>query len=582
MQFQTHKILSKKIVQRIAEHILIGKGAEYVELGNVDFSSAPDLVIKLMEEWCVRIDRRINSVRLLTDEPYCELYRRLMYERGFTYSEFCCLFDDKIPESEYMQYPVFEFLLIQSDRQRRRFIIDFDRNVEGYVKLLSQAKPLCWSFFLRELRSIIPVGELKKNAYVSGKLGSGKSEILKSIIYSLQKLSQKQENYSIVVLDPHGDLITELRQFSMNKNSSRLVYIDPFLKEGYFPVFNPLELRDRSEQSIELTTQTLVSAINELMSNSELSTQMTALLAPCIATLLRKGDASLRDLQYFMNDEMNTELVALGKQSPNQSHAFFFHNEFSNKAYSKTKIAIYTRLLDLLNTSAFYNLVTGKSTFDLEQLLNEGKIVLFNLSKGILGPLASSAFGRFLIASIQAIAQRRAIKEKSKRVPTFLFIDEFQNYVTPSISTILTETRKFGLSLIASNQTLTDIPTNIRANILNNTEVKIIGRNGVDTLQPLARNINLKLDKLLEMPKYHFYVKTGDRSPFLFSASDLLVIEKAHAKQYYLTKQEAKEQLTYFWRDSGYYRPLNAPKSKEKPKDDTKDIPDDLKPKFDF
>ena len=87
-----------------------------------------------------------------------------------------------------------------------------------------------------------------------------------------------------------------------------------------------------------------------------------------------------------------------------------------------------------MNSHTFYNLVVGKSTVNLSKAMDEGKVVIFNLSKGRMGIETSEAFGRFLLVSLQCIAQRRAeIRQFSKRKSVFVFVDEFQNYITDSI-----------------------------------------------------------------------------------------------------------------------------------------------------
>lgn len=281
---------------------------------------------------------------------------------------------------------------------------------------------------------------------------------------------------------------------------------------------------------------------------------MRALVMPCIATLLRRGDASLIDLQRFMDDAQNEDLVDLGKKSPNPSHRNFFATQFYNAVYKRTKSSVFTKIQSLLNSHTFYNLVTGPSTFNLEQAMNEGKVILFNLSKGRMGVEASEAFGRFVIASIQMIAQRRAQIKETKRKQAFVFIDEFENYVTDSIQIILKEARKYRVSLILAHQTIEGIRSQeLLSNVLNNTEVKLIGRNGVRTLKELSREIGVELTTLQEMKKYHFYVKAGDRTPYQFKTDAFL-----KGAGYKLTQEEL-ESLDAYQLKKKYYKPINQP-----------------------
>lgn len=379
------------------------------------------------------------------------------------------------------------------------------------------------TLFLRKLFSKFNLSDFKKHCYISGKSGSGKSELMKSLFYRLQRKSQKKRKKSLVLLDPHWDLAKSVKNFHINTKHDRVIYVDPYLKTGYTPTINPFQILDKNEYTIEITSQYLVQVFQELIPDSIFSNQMEALLYPCISVLLSKGNCSLEDLQVFMNDELNYEFVEFWKKSANTTHSQFFTHEFYNPIYKKTKSSLAVKIQSLLNSSTFYNLITGESTVHFEQAIEEWKIIIFNLAKGKMGVEASEVFGRFLIAIIQSIAQKRVHQSWKRRKDTFLFIDEFQNYVSPSIELILKETRKFGLYLVLANQTLWDIrQSTILYNLLNNTEVKLIWRNGVETLSKLSKEIGIKLDKLQKMKKFRFYMKSGDKTPVLIKTVSAL------------------------------------------------------------
>lgn len=92
---------------------------------------------------------------------------------------------------------------------------------------------------------------------------------------------------------------------------------------------------------------------------------MEAILYPCISVLLRKGDASLVDLQRFMNDDLNKDLVLLGQQSPQAQERKFFTNEFHNRIYALTKASLQSKLQSLINKPSFYRLVVGENTLSI-------------------------------------------------------------------------------------------------------------------------------------------------------------------------------------------------------------------------
>ena len=173
-------------------------------------------------------------------------------------------------------------------------------------------------FFFRPIGIQIPIDDFVRHAYVTGRSGSGKSELLKVIFFDLQRKSTKKHNSTLVMIEPHGDLVSQLLELRLNKrNRERVIYIDPYLAPGKTPTINPFQITDKSEQAIDVHTQELVKVFQELIGNSSLSTQMDALLKPCIATLLRREGSTLKDLQDFMDDDINEQFVELGKQSPN-------------------------------------------------------------------------------------------------------------------------------------------------------------------------------------------------------------------------------------------------------------------------
>ena len=216
--------------------------------------------------------------------------------------------------------------------------------------------------------------------------------MLKSIFYKLQYLSHHKQQYALILLDPHGALAGELLKFSLNSpKPQRLVYIDPVWEEGKTPCINPFWQKITNPAFIDLLAGQFAKTFAELVADAALSLQMEAVLKPCLAVLLEHGEASLKDLQVFMNDSQNEYWVELGKKSSFGVYRQFFQTAFLNKKYAATKLAIYTRLQHLQNNYNFFYLMNGKNTLDLNKEIQQGKVILFNLSKGKLGADASKA-----------------------------------------------------------------------------------------------------------------------------------------------------------------------------------------------
>ena len=187
----------------------------------------------------------------------------------------------------------------------------------------------------------------------------------------------------MVIIDPHGDMAEEIAQFKLfahKKISKRLVFIDPSLHDDYSPSINPFAILDRSEKNIAIMTQELKSIIAVLLEGGTTTHQMDAILSPCIAMLLRRENSSFSDLQRFMDDQNNHDLIELGKRSPNPQHRQLFQTKFNTRFYDATKHGLYTRMQILLNDPIFQNLISNNTTVDIKQLIEQKSIIIFKLS----------------------------------------------------------------------------------------------------------------------------------------------------------------------------------------------------------
>lgn len=382
---------------------------------------------------------------------------------------------------------------------------------------------LIWKYILSQNLKGVYYDDLKRHAYISWKSGSGKSELLKNIFYLLQKRTEKKRSASLILIDPHGDLAREVKNFHFNSDSDRVVYINPVRDNDFTPTINPFYLPKITEKQIDIRTQYLINVFKELLPQAQLSTQMEALLYPCIAVLLRKWDSSLVDLQRFMNSSINKDLITLWQQSPQEQERNFFINEFQNSIYALTKASLQSKLQSLINKPSFHRLVIWKNTLSIGSEMQKGSVLIFNLAKGHLWTETSLIFGRMIIAIIQSIAQSRVNQPQQFRKDCFLFIDECHNYISPSLDNILKEARKFGVYLILANQNIKDIqPSSLFDGLLNNTDVKLIGRNGNKNLITLSKEIGIWVKEFEKLKQYEFILKSSDKPPVKIKTKAIL------------------------------------------------------------
>jgi hypothetical protein len=233
-----------------------------------------------------------------------------------------------------------------------------------------------------------------------------------------------------------------------------------------------------------------------------------------------------------------------------QAHRNFFHERFYEKQFESTKSALYTRIQSLLNSPVLYRLLVGRSTVNLEEAVNAGKIVIFALPKGGIGAETSPTFGSFVLAMLQGLAIRRESLHESQRMPVHVFVDECQNFLSPSVQTILTESRKYGLHLTLAQQTFAqDMDRDLAAAVLGNTAVKFCGMNDVRTLKPMDERMSVGLDAMQKLSVGQFYVKVSGNTP-AFKLTVPRVRDYINAEAWKAVKAE---QL------AAYYRPNVEP-----------------------
>ncbi|MGJ0317044.1 type IV secretion system DNA-binding domain-containing protein [Aliarcobacter cryaerophilus] len=368
---------------------------------------------------------------------------------------------------------------------------------------------------IQNLHNVIPHEERYKHTYITGQSGSGKTEIMKTLCLS----DYKKNDSSLILVEPHGDSSIQIAKNIEDKN--RLVYIDLMLNNEKTPTINPFDIEDKSEKNIKQISKMIISILKDINDDDKFSGAMSDILENCIPVLLRKGDSSFIELYRFMNDKRNKELIELAKKSVNNLEKEYFEDKFSDSSLSVTKEAVARRLRKLVNDELFSNLMNGKSTINLEQLMNtKGKIIIFRILKSNM--LHSyKYYARFIIGLIQIFALKRANLEEKDRVHTHLYVDEFHNFITPSIEEILTESRKYKLFLTLAHQSVSQLKdSGLEDIILSNTNVKITGKNSNKTLDALNKNLNEKLTNVENLDVGEFYIKAGNKPAIKSKNSD--------------------------------------------------------------
>ena len=320
--------------------------------------------------------------------------------------------------------------------------------------------------------------------YVIGATGTGKTKFLEFLI---QQDIEKQNGFGVI--DPHGDLIEDIKGFLAcyyyyqdPEIFDRVVLIDPTDPE-FTVVFNPLE--ELPNVSVAEQVSELIEAFRKIWKGSW-GVRMEDLMRNSLIALGEAG-LTLVDLPHFLTDRDFRKTVL---ERVSHTIALDYFRRFDALS-ERSQLAWIEPVMNKIN--AFLSdqrirqiFAAPKSTFNLREIMDQGKILLVKLDKGRLKGSAD-LLGSLLLAKIQLAAFSRTDTPQTRRRPFYLYIDEFQNFATESFAVLLSEARKYGLYLILAHQTLAQIPTELRYLILGNTGIQVYFRLNRHDSQVLAK-----------------------------------------------------------------------------------------------
>jgi hypothetical protein len=309
--------------------------------------------------------------------------------------------------------------------------------------------------------------------YVIGATGTGKTKFLE---YLIKQDIEKGNGFGVI--DPHGDLIEDIKGFFILQYSpdderlkDRVVLVDP-ADPDYTVTFNPLE----KIPGVPLAEQAneLISAFRKIWSDSW-GVRMEDLMRNSLIAL-GEAELTLTELPQFLSHRSIRQSILEKVSHP-------LAQEYFKRFDSLTDRGQVTWIEPIMNKiNAFFSderirliFSSEKSSFNLREIMDHRKILLIKLDKGKLKDSAD-LLGSLLMAKIQMAAFSRSDILQKKRIPFYLYIDEFQIFASESFSVILSEARKYGLSLIMAHQTLAQIPEELRSLILGNTGVQVYFR----------------------------------------------------------------------------------------------------------
>lgn len=301
----------------------------------------------------------------------------------------------------------------------------------------------------------------RRHTWVIGKTGTGKSTLIANMA-----IDDIKKGKGIAVIDPHGDLSETLLDFIPANRINDVIYFNPADRD--FPVtINPLEVSNHEEA--ELVVSGIVSIFNKIFGYSW-GPRLEYILRNTLLTLSETDDATMKDIPLILNNRAFRDKVTSKLTDP--VLISFWKDEYNKMTpdmQSEANSPILNKVGQFVTSPMIRNIISSpKSTMKIEDIMNQGKILIANLSSGKLGEDNAALLGAMLITKVQLAAMRRVDIPEEARKDFYFYVDEFQNFATTSFIKILSEARKYHLDLMLANQYMAQIPIDVQKAILGN------------------------------------------------------------------------------------------------------------------
>lgn len=340
------------------------------------------------------------------------------------------------------------------------------------------------------------------HVYVIGKTGTGKSTLLASM--ARQDLTAGR---GFCFIDPHGDVAERLARDAAATGRADVTYWnvpDPASPYGYNP------LRHVREDKIPLAVSGVLEAMRKLWSDAW-GVRMEHILRNALYALFERPHSTLADVLRLLGEEKFRKEVAA--KVTNEPVRQFWLKEFSRYSfgYRSDGIAPVQNKIGAFLADPMLNRILTKPEHDLHlrATMDQGGVLLVNLSKGQIGEDSANLLGSLLVSTIGLAAFSRASIPVRERRPFFLYLDEFQSFTTLSIATMASELRKYGVALTLAHQQLDQLEPEIRHAVLGNTGTIIAFRTGAEDAIHMGREFApvFSADDLIALPNYHVFIK---------------------------------------------------------------------------
>ena len=379
-----------------------------------------------------------------------------------------------------------------------------------------------------------------RHVYIIGQTGAGKSGMLE-----LLALSDIFYNQGYCVIDPHGDFAIDNLRFIPESRVKDVVYFNP--ADTAFPIaFNPLEVSDPAKKP-NICSEVI--GVLKRMFGDSWGPRLEHILRYTLLALLDRPSTTLLDISRLLTDkDFRKETL---DYCQDVTVLQFWKHEFGqwNEKQVNESIAPVLNKVGAFTANPIIRNIIGqaKSSFDIRKIMDEGKILVVNLSKGLIGEDNAAILGAFLVTKVQLAAMSRSdIPDVKDRRPFYLYVDEFQNFATDSFAVILSEARKYGLNLTVANQYVAQMTESVRDAVFGNVGTTISFRVSADDAPVLVKQFEPTFEEsdIIQLNNRHFVISmiiNGEKVP-AFSATTLSIPDTpkdnidaiiAHSREYF-------------------------------------------------